>query len=152
MAGSVNKVILVGNLGSDPEVRSTQSGNKVANLRIATGGDRYTDRQTGEVKETRTQWHQIVVFGKTAEICEKYLGKGSKIYVEGELQTRKWQDRDGNDRWTTEVVVGGLNGSVKFLDSKNDNGNVRRGSSQADANSADQAPLDQGDDDDPFAL
>lgn len=99
----INKVILVGNLGADPEVRYTASGSPVANLRIATS-ESWRDKNTGEQQE-RTEWHNVVMFGKLGEIVEKYLRKGSQIYVEGRLQTRKWQDREGNDRYTTEVVA-----------------------------------------------
>lgn len=98
----VNKVILVGNLGADPEVRYTQSGSPVANLRIATS-DRWKDKQSGEPQE-RTEWHRVVLFGRLGEIAEQYLKKGSQVYIEGRIQTRKWQGQDGQDRYTTEVV------------------------------------------------
>ena len=98
----VNKVILVGNLGVDPEVRYTQSGSPVANLRIATS-DRWKDKQSGEPQE-RTEWHRVVLFGRLGEIAEQYLKKGSQVYIEGRLQTRKWQGQDGQDRYTTEIV------------------------------------------------
>ncbi|RMF97177.1 MAG: single-stranded DNA-binding protein [Gammaproteobacteria bacterium] len=103
MARGVNKVILIGNLGADPEVRYTQSGTAVANLRLATTDSR-RDKESGEFVET-TEWHRIVLFGRTAEVAQEYLRKGSQIYVEGRIQTRKWQDRDGNDRYTTEIVA-----------------------------------------------
>lgn len=99
----VNKVILVGHLGADPEVRYTQSGTAVANLRIATS-ERWKDRQSGEAQE-RTEWHRVVLFGKLGEIAEQYLKKGAQVYLEGRLQTRKWQGQDGQDRYTTEVVA-----------------------------------------------
>ncbi len=115
MAGSVNKVILVGNLGADPEIRSTQAGKRVANLRIATS-ESWRDRQTGERKE-RTEWHRVVIFSDgLADICERYLKKGSKVYVEGQLQTRKWQDQSGQDRYSTEVVIQGFGGTLTMLD------------------------------------
>lgn len=116
MAGSVNKVILVGNLGRDPEVRKMPSGDSVANLRIATS-ESWNDRQSGERKE-KTEWHNVVIFGKLAEVAEKYLRKGSKIYVEGSLQTRKWQDQSGQDKYTTEVVLRGFGSTMVMLDSR----------------------------------
>ena len=103
MAGSVNKVILVGNLGADPEVRYMPSGAAVANIRIATS-EQWKDKQTGDMQE-RTEWHNIVLFGRLGEVAGEYLRKGSQVYVEGRLQTRKWQDKDGKDQWTTEVVA-----------------------------------------------
>ncbi|MXW92846.1 MAG: single-stranded DNA-binding protein, partial [Rhodospirillaceae bacterium] len=104
MAGSVNKVILIGNLGRDPEVRTMQSGDKVANFSVATS-ERWKDRNSGEMQE-RTEWHRVVIFGRTAEIAEQYLRKGSKVYIEGQLQTRKWEDNQtGQERYTTEVVI-----------------------------------------------
>ena len=118
MVGSVNKAILLGNLGRDPEIRSMQSGSKMANFSIATS-KRWKDRNTQEQKE-KTSWHNIVVFGDgLVDIVEKYVKKGSKIYVEGELQTRKWQDKDGNDRYTTEVILQGYNCNLTLLDSRN---------------------------------
>ena len=103
MAGSVNKVIIIGNLGRDPEVRATQSGSKIANLNVATS-ENWTNKETGN-KEEKTEWHRLVVFGKLAEIVEKYLKKGSNAYFEGRLQTRKWTDKDNQERYTTEIVV-----------------------------------------------
>lgn len=103
---SVNKVIILGNLGADPETRSTAGGAAVTNLSIATS-ERWKDKQTGEMRE-QTEWHRVVLFGRTAEIAGQYLSKGSKVYIEGRLQTRKWQDRDGNDRWSTEIVANEL--------------------------------------------
>ena len=115
MAGSYNKVILVGNLGRDPEVRAMPSGDRVANLSLATS-ERWRDRD-GNSKE-RTEWHRVSLFGKTAEIAERYLRKGSKVLIEGRLQTRKWQDQSGQDRYTTEIVVAGFGGSMSMLDSR----------------------------------
>ena len=118
MVGSVNKVILLGNLGRDPEVRSMQSGSKMASFSLATS-KRWKDRATQEQKE-KTSWHNIVVFGDgLVDIVEKYVKKGSKIYIEGELQTRKWQDQDGNDKYTTEVILQGFNSNLTLLDSRN---------------------------------
>lgn len=114
MAG-VNKVILIGNLGADPEVRYMPSGDAVANIRIATS-ETWKDKNTGE-KQERTDWHNVVFFGKLAEIVKQYLHKGSKIYVEGKLRTRKWQGQDGQDRYTTEVVVD-INGTMQMLDGR----------------------------------
>lgn len=118
MAGSVNKVILVGNLGKDPEVRMTQEGTKVVSFSVATS-EQWRDRDTQERKE-RTEWHRVVVFNeKLAEIADKYLRKGSKIYVEGQLQTRKWTDQTGQERYTTEIVVPRFRGEITMLDSAN---------------------------------
>ena len=123
MVGSVNKVILLGNLGRDPEIRSLQSGSKMATFSIATS-KRWKDKNTQEQKD-KTSWHNIVVFGDgLVDIIEKYVKKGSKIYIEGELQTRKWQDQDGNDRYTTEVVLQGYNSNLTLLDSRNSNNNI----------------------------
>ena len=118
MSGSVNKVILLGNLGRDPEIRSMQSGKKMASFSIATS-KRWRDRNTQEQKEN-TSWHNIVVFNEgLVDVIEKYIKKGSKIYVEGELSTRKYQDNDGNDKYTTEVVLQGYNSTLTMLDSRN---------------------------------
>ena len=118
MVGSVNKVILLGNLGRDPEIRSMQSGSKMASFSIATS-KRWKDRNTQEQKE-KTSWHNVVVFGDgLVNIVENYVKKGSKIYVEGELQTRKWQDQEGNDKYTTEVILQGYNCNLTLLDSRN---------------------------------
>ncbi len=103
MARGINKVILIGNLGADPDTRHTAGGNAVTNLSVATS-ESWRDRQTGEQREN-TEWHRVVLFGKLGEIAGEYLRKGSKVYLEGRLQTRKWQDRDGNDRWTTEIIA-----------------------------------------------
>lgn len=115
MAGSVNKVILIGNLGQDPEVKSFQNGGRIANLRIATS-ESWKDRQTGEKKE-RTEWHTVVLQSEgLVGVAERYLRKGSKVYIEGQLRTRKWQDQNGNDRYSTEVSVGGMGGVMTMLD------------------------------------
>src|ERR1700709_2806452 len=117
MAGSVNKVILVGNLGKDPEVRSTQDGNKIVNLTLATS-ETWNDRASGERKE-KTEWHRVVIFNdRTADVAERYLKKGAKIYVEGSLQTRKWTDQGGQERYSTEVVIGRFNGQLTMLDGR----------------------------------
>ncbi|WP_332060979.1 single-stranded DNA-binding protein [Bartonella sp. CB74] len=117
MAGSLNKVILIGNLGADPEIRRLNSGDQVANLRIATS-ESWRDRNTNERKE-RTEWHSIVIFNENLiKIVEQYLKKGSKIYIEGQLQTRKWQDQNGNDRYTTEVVLQKYRGELQMLDGR----------------------------------
>tara|TARA_R110002096_G_C14496728_1_gene715044 strand:- start:661 stop:1149 length:489 start_codon:yes stop_codon:yes gene_type:complete len=115
MAG-VNKVIVLGNLGKDPEVRFMPSGGAVANLTVATS-ETWKDKQTGEPKE-KTEWHKVAIFGKLAEIAGEYLKKGSKVYLEGALQTRKWQNAEGQDQYTTEIVVQGFNGIMQMLDSK----------------------------------
>jgi single-strand DNA-binding protein len=121
MAGSVNKVILIGNLGRDPEVRSTQDGAKIVQLSVATS-EQWRDRSSGERKE-RTEWHRVVIFNeRLAEVAEKYLRKGSKVYLEGQLQTRKWTDKDGNDKYTTEVVLGKFRGELTMLDGRGDGG------------------------------
>ncbi len=115
MAGSLNKVMLIGNLGQDPEIKSFQNGGKICNLRIATS-ETWKDRQTGERKE-RTDWHTVVLQSEgLVGVAERYLRKGSKVYIEGQLRTRKWQDQSGNDRYTTEVTVGGMNGVMTMLD------------------------------------
>ena len=117
MAGSVNKVILIGNLGADPEIRRTQSGTPVANLRIATS-ESWRDKNSGERRE-RTEWHRVVIFNEgLCRIVEQYLRKGSKVYLEGSLQTRKWQDNQGQDKYTTEVVLQGFGSNLTMLDSR----------------------------------
>jgi single-strand DNA-binding protein len=119
MAGSVNKVILVGNLGKDPEVRTTQDGTKIVNFTLATS-ETWNDRASGERKE-RTEWHRVVIFNdNAATVAEKYLRKGRKVYVEGALQTRKWTDQSGQEKYTTEVVIGRFNGTLTLLDSRAD--------------------------------
>ena len=121
MAGSVNKVILVGNLGRDPEIRTTNDGTKVANLSLATS-ESWRDRNSGERRE-RTEWHRVVIFNdRLVDVVEKYLNKGSKIYTEGQLQTRKWTDRDGQERYTTEVVLRGFRGELTMLDGRSGGG------------------------------
>ena len=115
MAGSLNKVMLIGNLGADPEIRSFQNGGKVANLRIATS-ETWKDRNTGERQE-RTEWHTVAIFSEgLVGVVERFLKKGSKVYIEGSLQTRKWQDNNGQDRYSTEVVLRGMNGTLTMLD------------------------------------
>src|SRR5262245_5136278 len=117
MAGSVNKVILVGNLGKDPEIRRTQDGRPIANLRIATS-ETWRDKTTGERRE-KTEWHSVVVFNEgLCRVVEQYLKKGAKVYIEGSLQTRKWQGQDGQDRYTTEVVLQGFNSVLTMLDAR----------------------------------
>lgn len=115
MAGSLNKVMLIGNLGADPEIRTFGNGGKVANLRIATS-EQWKDRQTGERKE-KTEWHTVAIFSEgLVGVVERYLKKGSKVFVEGKLQTRKWQDQNGQDRYSTEIVIQGLGGTLTMLD------------------------------------
>lgn len=126
MAGSVNKVILVGNLGRDPEVRSFQNGGKVVNLRIATS-ENWKDRNSGERKE-RTEWHSVAVFDENlARVAEQYLKKGSTVYIEGQLETRKWQDQSGQDRYTTEVVLRPFRSSMTMLGGRGDGGGASSG-------------------------
>jgi single-strand DNA-binding protein len=121
MAGSVNKVIIVGNLGRDPEVRSFQNGGKVCNLRIATS-ENWKDKNTGERRE-RTEWHSVAIFSEPlARIAEQYLRKGSKVYIEGQLETRKWQDQSGQDRYSTEVVLRPYRSELTLLDGRNEGG------------------------------
>ena len=117
MAGSVNKVILIGNLGKDPEIRRTQDGRPIANLRIATS-ESWRDKTSGERRE-KTEWHAVVIFNENlCKVAENYLRKGSKVYIEGQLQTRKWQDQSGQDRYSTEVVLQGFNGTLTMLDGR----------------------------------
>ncbi|MEX0645515.1 MAG: single-stranded DNA-binding protein [Parvularculaceae bacterium] len=119
MAGSVNKVILIGNLGRDPEVRHTQDGRPIVNLSVATS-ENWKDKATGERRE-RTEWHRVVIFDENlARIAEQYLKKGAKVYLEGQLQTRKWQDKDGQERYTTEVVLQRFNSTLTMLDGRRD--------------------------------
>ena len=121
MAGSVNKVILIGNLGRDPEIRSMQSGNRVANLSLATS-ENWRDKSTGERRE-KTEWHRVVIFDeKLIEVVEKYVKKGSKLYIEGQLQTRKWTDQSGQDKYSTEVVLQRFRGALTMLDSRGGGG------------------------------
>ena len=123
MGRGINKVILVGNLGGDPELRQTNNGTSVCNFNLATSFVR-RNAETGETTET-TEWHRVVIFGKLAEIAENYLRKGSKVYLEGQLQTRKWQDQGGQDRYSTEVVLRDFNGSMTMLDGRNGSGGGR---------------------------
>ena len=127
MAGSVNKVILIGNLGRDPEVRSFPNGGKVCNLRIATS-ESWRDRNTGERKD-RTEWHSVAIFNENlAKVAEQYLRKGSKVYIEGQLETRKWQDQSGQERYTTEVVLRQFRGELTLLDGRDGGGGAGGGS------------------------
>lgn len=145
MAG-VNKVIILGNLGKDPEVRFMPNGGGVANLTIATS-ESWKDKQTGEQKE-KTEWHRVVMFGKLAEIAGEYLKKGSKVYIEGSLQTRKWQNQQGQDQYTTEIVVQGFNGTMQMLDSRGQGGGGQgggfQGQQQGGFSGGQQAPQQQG--------
>ena len=121
MAGSLNKVMLIGNLGADPEIRTFGNGGKVCNLRIATS-DTWRDKSTGERRE-KTEWHTVAIFSEgLVRVCEQYLKKGSKVFIEGSLQTRKWQDQSGNDRYSTEVVLQGFNGTLTMLDGRSGGG------------------------------
>ena len=145
MARGVNKVILVGNLGQKPEIRYTQTDSAVANISLATS-ESWKDKETGEQRE-KTEWHRIVYFGKLAEIAEQYLDKGSKVYVEGKLQTRKWQDKEtGADRYTTEIV----GNELTMLDSKNSSGMNESQNFDSNAGQSDQAREDFNEDDIPF--
>jgi len=119
MQNGINKVILVGNLGNEPEVKNTTQGQTITRISLATS-DTWKDKNTGEAK-TKTEWHRVVLFGKLAEIAGQYLRKGSKVYFEGKLQTNKWQDQNGQDRYTTEIVVDSFTGVMQMLDSKGDN-------------------------------
>lgn len=128
MAGSVNKVIIVGNLGADPEVKSFQNGGRICNLRVATS-ENWKDKQSGEKRE-KTEWHSIVLNSDgLVGVAERFLKKGSKVYIEGQLQTRKWQDQSGNDRYTTEIKVGGFDGKLVMLDGPKQGGGQSGGSS-----------------------
>jgi single-strand DNA-binding protein len=155
MAG-INKVILVGNLGAKPEIKYASNGNAISNLSVATS-ESWTDKSTGQRQE-RTEWHRVSLFGKVAEIAGQYLDKGSKVYVEGKLQTRKWQDQNGQDRYTTEVVISGFSGTLQMLDRRDDmNSNAPVQQSQPKSqNTAEPAPAitpvapDEFEDDIPF--
>ena len=126
MAGSVNKVILIGNLGADPEVRHTQDGRPIVNLRLATT-ESWRDKNSGERRE-KTEWHRVVIFSEgLARVAEQYLRKGSKVYVEGSLQTRKWEDQSGQERYTTEVVLQGFNSTLTMLDGRQQGGGMSEG-------------------------
>ena len=148
MAGSVNKVIVLGNLGADPEIRTFQNGGKVCNLRIATT-ERWKDKNTGENKE-KTEWHQVAIFSEgLVRVAEQYLKKGSTVYIEGKLQTRKWQDQSGNDRYSTEVVLQGFDSKLVMLGGNSDN---RGGGQQGNANNGYQEPAGGIDDEIPFLM
>ncbi|WP_138923374.1 single-stranded DNA-binding protein [Sulfitobacter sp. BSw21498] len=144
MAGSVNKVILIGNLGRDPEVRSFQNGGKVCNLRIATS-ETWKDRNTGERRE-KTEWHSVAIFQEgLVRIAEQYLKKGSKVYIEGQLQTRKWQDQSGADKYSTEVVLQGFGGTLTMLDGRDGAGSGGGGGNYGGGSGGyDSGPSDQG--------
>ena len=150
MAGSVNKVILIGNLGRDPEVRTFQNGGKVCNFSIATS-ETWKDRNSGERQE-RTNWHNIAIFNENlAQIAEQYLRKGSKVYVEGQLETRKWQDQAGNDRYTTEVVLRNFRGELTLLDGRSENNNSNFSETASiDEGSSDKVLTNDIDDEIPF--
>lgn len=152
MARGVNRVILVGNLGQDPETRYGQSGSAITNLSVATD-ESYKDKNTGQLVP-RTEWHRVVIFGKLAEIASQYLRKGSKVYLEGRLQTRKWQDQGGQDRYTTEIVVD-MGGSMQMLDGRPDDGSHSAPSQPAQQRQPRQSPpaqqpMDDLDEDIPF--
>ena len=138
----VNKVILVGNLGQDPEVRYTPGGAAVTTISIATS-DSWKDKNTGQMQE-KTEWHRVVFFGKLAEIAGEYLHKGSQVYVEGKLQTRKWQDKQGQDRYTTEVVVDGFNGVMQMLGGRGEGGGQSRPQGQPQQSQSQQGYQQQG--------
>ena len=126
MAGSVNKVILIGNLGADPEIRHTQDGRAIANLRVATS-ESWRDKSSGERRE-KTEWHRVVIFNENlAKIAEQYLKKGSKVYLEGSIQTRKWEDQQGQERYTTEIVLQGFNSQLTMLDGRRDGAGAGEG-------------------------
>tara|TARA_R110000744_G_scaffold149386_4_gene262524 strand:+ start:3248 stop:3694 length:447 start_codon:yes stop_codon:yes gene_type:complete len=148
MAGSVNKVIIIGNLGRDPEVREFSNGGKVCNLRIATS-ETWKDKTSGERKE-KTEWHLVAIFQEgLVRIAEQYLKKGSKVYIEGQLQTRKWQDQSGADKYSTEIVLQGFGGTLTMLDGANGGGGSTGGSSSS-GNSSSTAPSRDLDDEIPF--
>ena len=138
MTRGVNKVILVGNLGADPEIRYTPNNSAVANLSVATS-ESWVDKNTNQRQE-RTEWHRVVIFGKLADIVGQYLKKGSKVYLEGKLQTRKWQDQQGQDRYTTEIVVDGFGGQMQMLDSRSEGGGYQP---QGDSGNYQQQPSRQ---------
>jgi single-strand DNA-binding protein len=143
MAGSLNKVMLIGNLGADPEIRTFNNGGKVANLRIATS-ETWKDRQTGERKE-KTEWHTVAIFSEgLVSVVERYLKKGSKVFVEGKLQTRKWQDQNGQDRYSTEIVIQGLGGTLTMLDGAGGGGGSMGGGSGGRSGGGSSGGWDQG--------
>ena len=144
MARGINKVILVGNLGADPETRYMPSGSAVTNLSIATS-EQWKDKQSGEQKE-RTEWHKVAMFNRLAEIAAEYLRKGSQVYIEGKLRTRKWQDRDGNDRWTTEIIAD----EMQMLGGRGGGGAAPMSSGSGPSSAPPQPPADDFDDDIPF--
>jgi single-strand DNA-binding protein len=144
MAGSVNKVILIGNLGKDPEIRRTQDGRPIANLRVATT-ETWRDKASGERRE-RTEWHSVVIFNENlCRIAEQYLKKGAKVYIEGQLQTRKWQGQDGQDRYSTEVVLQNFNGTLTMLDSRGAGSGASMGAGMHEDDQADYAAARNGD-------
>lgn len=136
----INKVILVGNLGNEPETKYMPSGSAVTNLSLATS-ETWKDKNTGQQQE-KTEWHRVVIFGKLAEIAAQYLHKGSKVYIEGKLQTRKWQDQQGQDKYTTEIVVDGFGGQMQMLDSRGEQGGFQQ-SGAGNFNAPQQAPYQQ---------
>ena len=144
MARGINKVILVGNLGADPETRYMPSGSAVTNLSVATS-EQWKDKQSGEQKE-RTEWHKVAMFNRLAEIAAEYLRKGSQVYIEGKLRTRKWQDRDGNDRWTTEIIAD----EMQMLGGRGGGGSAPMSSGSGPSSAPPQPPTDDFDDDIPF--
>lgn len=149
MAGSVNKVILVGNLGADPDIRRTQDGRPIANLSIATS-ESWRDKNTGE-KRDKTEWHRVVIFSEgLCKVVENYLRKGAKVYIEGQLQTRKWQDKDGADRYSTEVVLQGFNGTLTMLDGRDGGGGQVSYDAPASESAAPAGMADDMDDEIPF--
>ena len=151
MARGINKAIIVGTLGQDPDVKYTAGGSPVVNVSVATN-ETWKDKQTGEAQE-RTEWHRIVIFGKIAEVAEKYLKKGSQVYFEGKIQTRKWQDQSGQDRYTTEIVVD-MNGTMQMLGGRQGAGDTvpfdPPAKSESKSDPAKAAPIDDGFDDIPF--
>ena len=148
MAGSLNKVMLIGNLGANPEIRSMQNGGRVCNLSIATSQS-WKDKNTGERRE-KTEWHRVTIYNEgLVGVIEQYLKKGSKVFIEGSLETRKWQDQNGQDRYTTEVVLKNYNGNLTMLDSRNDNPNQPQNANIAQPQQAQQTP-DPFEDDIPF--
>jgi single-strand DNA-binding protein len=144
MAGSVNKVILIGNLGKDPEIRRTQDGRPIANLRVATT-ESWRDKTSGERRE-KTEWHSVVIFNEgLCRVAEQYLKKGAKVYIEGQLQTRKWQGQDGQDRYSTEVVLQGFNSTLTMLDSRGAGSGAGMGAGMHEDDQADYAAARNGD-------